>query len=178
VILVLGAIDSRKGADHLINCLAADTTLNAYGVLIAGRVADDMRNYLQSPAPLALSARRRLFVIDRFLEDEELTRCLRGADAVWLGYLEHRYMSGVLVLAGMAGLPVIGTNRGEIGECIDSYKMGVGVDVQRTADLAAALRRLLDAETRRHMGSQGRKAFAGHTVENFGDIVLDAFARR
>jgi glycosyltransferase involved in cell wall biosynthesis len=86
-------------------------------------------------------------------------------------------MSGVLVLAGMAGLPVVGTNSGEIGHCIESYKMGVTVDVKGTVDLAAGLRRLVDGETRRHMGSRGRKAFAGHTVENFGELVLDAFAK-
>jgi len=107
VILVVGAIDERKGVDILIDCLASDPTLNAYSVVVAGRVAEDVRSYLKSPAPLALSARRRLFVIDRFLDDRELTHCLYGADAVWLGYTKHNYMSGVLVLAGMAGLPVI-----------------------------------------------------------------------
>ena len=176
VILVLGAIDERKGVDILIDCLASDPTLNAYSVVVAGRVAEDVRSYLKSPAPLALSARRRLFVIDRFLDDRELTHCLYGADAVWLGYTKHNYMSGVLVLAGMAGLPVIGTSNGEIGHITESCEVGISVDVKRTDDLAAGLRRLLDSETRRFMGSQGRKAFAGHTVENFGGLVLDAFA--
>ena len=177
-ILVLGAIDERKGVDVLINCLAADATLNAFSVVIAGRIAEGVRSYLKSPAPLALSARRRLFVIDRFLEENELTHCLYGADAVWLGYTKHPYMSGVLVLAGMAGLPVVGTDAGEIGHCIDSYKLGVSVDLKSSAALAAGLRRLLDGDTRRHMGSEGQKAFASHTVENFGDVVLDAFANR
>jgi len=177
-ILVLGAIDERKGVDVLINCLAADATLNAFSVVIAGRVAEGVRCYLNSPAALALSARRRLFVIDRFLEEKELTHCLYGADAVWLGYTKHPYMSGVLVLAGMAGLPVVGTDAGEIGHCIDSYKVGVTVDLKSSAALAAGLRRLLDGDTRRHMGSEGQTAFASHTVENFGDVVLDAFASR
>ena len=85
-------------------------------------------------------------------------------------------MSGILVLAGMAGLPVIGTSGGEIGRFIESHKSGVGVDVKRRDDVAVGLRRLLDSETRRYMGSQGQKAFARHTVENFGDSVLNAFA--
>jgi glycosyltransferase involved in cell wall biosynthesis len=177
-ILVLGAINERKGVDVLIDSLAADATLSAFSVIIAGRIADGVRSYLKSPAPLALSASRRLFAIDRFLEDEELTHCLRGADAVWLGYSDHPYMSGVLVLAGMAGLPVVGTDMGEIGHFIDSYKVGISVDLKSSADVAAGLRLLLDGDTRRHMGSEGQKAFADHTVEKFGDMVLDAFARR
>jgi glycosyltransferase involved in cell wall biosynthesis len=177
VILVLGAIDERKGVDVLIDCLATDAALNAYSVVIAGRVAENVRIYLESSVPLALGEHRRLFVIDRFLEDSELPHCLSSADAVWLGYTKHNYMSGVLVLAGIAGLPVVGTKSGEIGDFIERYQMGVSVDVNRTEDLAAGLRRLLDGETRRCMGSRGRKAFAAHTVENFGDLVLDAFAK-
>jgi len=177
VILVLGAIDERKAVDALIDCLVTDTTLNPYTVVIAGRVAEDVRVYLKSPAPEALSASRRLFVVDRFLEDSELTNCFRATDAVWVGYRNHAYMSGVLVLAGMAGLPIVGTNSGEIGHLIERHLIGVGVDIKRRDDVAGGLRRLLDSDTRRHMGSRGRKVFAGHTVENFGELVLDSFVK-
>jgi len=176
VILVLGAIDERKGADVLINCLSADATLNAYNVLIAGRITERVRNYLSSAGPRALRAQGRLFMIDRFLEERELTDCLHGADVVWLAYKKHAYMSGVLVLAGIAGLPVISATTGEIGRFVRSHESGVCVDVTRADDIAAGLRRLLDCETRRRMGSRGKKAAAGHTVENFGESVLDAFA--
>jgi glycosyltransferase involved in cell wall biosynthesis len=83
-------------------------------------------------------------------------------------------MSGVLVLAGSAGMPVLGTRHGEIGRLIAKHGLGWIVSIDRPAELTAALLEMRDARTRTEMGQRARTAFAGHTAENFAAEILDA----
>jgi hypothetical protein len=98
-----------------------------------------------------------------------------AADVVWVGYRKHIYMSGVLVLAGRAGLPVVGTIEGEIGQLIMKHGLGSAARIDRPAEVATALRAMLDPSIRAEMGERAKRFFAQHTVENFGTRVLSAF---
>jgi glycosyltransferase involved in cell wall biosynthesis len=168
-ILVFGTLDERKGIDLLLAALASHHGLENYVVILAGRQSSNVRSELRKSQP-----RRRLVEIDRHLTDQEQSAVFAAADVVWVGYRSHLYMSGVLVLAGNAALPVIGTPDGEIGRLIAAHDIGVAVRVEYPAEVAAALRSMLDDGTRREMGQRAQSAFAGHTVEDFAASVLGA----
>ncbi len=89
--------------------------------------------------------------------------------------MNHIYMSGVMVLAGRAGLPLVGTKDGEIGRLITEHGIGVVAVIEQPGDVAQALRNLCDARRRITMGQRAQMAFAEHTPENFGTSVLSAF---
>ncbi len=63
----------------------------------------------------ALTAAGRLHELTHYLSEEEENTVFSSADVVWLGYLAHYQMSGVLVQAGMMGLPNIACEEGLIG---------------------------------------------------------------
>ncbi len=175
-ILVFGSIDERKGIDSLIAAIVSQNDLANYVVILAGQHSANMRSeILTRPAFAQLLAQNRLFVLDRFVSDTELGSLLAASDLVWVGYRNHIYMSGVLVLAGMAGLPVVGTMEGEIGRLITKHAMGVCARIDHPAEVADALRAMLDDARRREMGRRGRAAFEHHTVDGFGASVLAAF---
>jgi len=174
VILVFGAIDERKGIDSLVGAIELDPALSRYVIVLAGMQSQGVRHLLSLPLYANLRAQRRLIVLDRFVSDVELAQLLAAADVVWLGYRNHAYMSGVLVLAGKAAVPVLGTVQGEIGGYISKFTIGVAARIDQPSDVARGLLRLLDARLRSEMGQRARLVFSAHTIENFGDIVLSA----
>ncbi len=174
-ILVFGSIDERKGVDSLLAALAAQNDLASYVVILAGKQSPKMRKELLAPACTKMLSERRLIVFDQFVSEAELRRLLAASDVVWVGYRNHVYMSGVLVLAGKAGLPTVGTSQGEIGRLIIRHAMGAAARIDRPTEVAIALRKLLDGATRMEMGRRAKIAFDNHTVEGFGERVLSAF---
>jgi glycosyltransferase involved in cell wall biosynthesis len=174
-ILVIGAIEERKGLDSLLNSLAKGDDLHQWAVILAGKQSPVIREQARAGRWAELKSQKRLIVIDRFLTDAERNLVVTAADVVWLGYRNHVYMSGVIVLAGRAGLPILGTPEGEIGRLIAKYGLGLAARLDRPAEIAAALRAMLEARTRTAMGLRAQTAFARHTVQNFGAEVLGAF---
>lgn len=171
-ILVFGSIDERKGIDSLISAVATQADLAAYLVILAGKQSSTMRRGLLASMYGNLLAQNRLIIIDRFVDDLELGMLLAASDVVWVGYRDHIYMSGVLVLAGKAGLPVVGTSEGEIGRLINRHEMGVLARIEQPVQVAIALRAMLNDGARLEMGRRARLAFEDHTVENFGATIL------
>ena len=67
-------------------------------------------------------------------------------------------MPGVLIEAGMAGLPVVSTRVPGAGEVVDDGKTGVLVDIDDTERLTREVRRLIeDEELRLSMGRRARE---------------------
>ena len=130
---------------------------------------------MSTPVYARLHAEKRLIVLDRFVSAAELGSLMAASDVVWVGYRNHVYMSGVLVLAGRAGLPVVGTAEGEIGRLITRHALGTVARIDHRTEVANALRELLDGATRMEMGRRAEIAFENHTVENFGARILSAF---
>jgi glycosyltransferase involved in cell wall biosynthesis len=131
VILVYGAIDTRKGVDLLLDGLRHATAPRRWRVVTAGRHTPDTQA-LVGPHPEVMS-------IDRYIDDDTEEALFRCADLVWLGYRQHLAMSGVLVLAA-AGVPVLATHNGLIGWMTRRHSLGSVVDTARPDQVAAALR--------------------------------------
>jgi len=174
-ILVYGWIDGRKGADALLQTLALEPELDEYVVILAGEQSTNTRDLLRSEPYARFREEKRLIVLDRFISETEQSAVFAAADIAWLGYRSHLFMSGVLVLAGRAGLPVIGTREGEIGRLVETHQLGAVAAIGQLSDIARALRRMRDATMRYEMGQRARRVFAAHSVDNFGDTVLATF---
>lgn len=174
-ILIFGSIDERKGVDVLVGALASEEGLKDFVVVLAGRQCSSFRQQMGSSDFVHLQSQGRLIVLDRYLDEAEQGEAFAAADVVWVGYRDHIYMSGVLVLAGTAGLPVIGMNEGEIGRLISTHGLGAAAASDQSTDVARALRVMLESTGRREMGDNARRVFRDHTVERFGDTILTAF---
>ena len=174
-ILVFGSMDERKGIDALVRSISSQDGLENYVVVLAGKQSDNVRDEVRAMPCVELLSQKRLILINRFLSDDEQGLVFTAADVVWVGYRNHVHMSGVLVLAGRAGLPIVGSPVGEIGRIIAKYKLGIAARSDRPAEVKSALRALLDVRTRNEMGQRARAAFASHTVANFAAHVMGAF---
>jgi glycosyltransferase involved in cell wall biosynthesis len=173
-ILVFGTIDDRKGADLLVEALASGSGLDEYVVILAGRQSAGFAARMAGSSYVQLLAKKRLIVLNRFISESEQSDVFAAADVVWVGYRNHVYMSGVMVLAGRAGLPMVGTDSGEIGRLIAATKLGVAARMDEPAEIVRAVQAMRDADARIAMGQRAKAAFAHHTVGSFGRQVMAA----
>lgn len=136
VILVYGAIDGRKGVEHLLAGVRNKQFQKNLKILVMGRHTPAMRDKLQSE-PQVLS-------IDGYVDTATEEAGLRAADVVWMGYNAHYAMSGVLVLAAFAGKPVLATRNGLIGWMTRQHQLGVAIDCEDPELIYQTVRQLMD----------------------------------
>lgn len=176
VILVFGGVNERKGVYQLLRAIESVEVSANVEILLVGRQSTGIRDFLGSPKMEALKQNGRIHELDRFVDDSEANAAFHAADIVWLGYRNFDLMSGVLVLAGQLGLPVIGTSQGLVGHITRNHGLGLAVEIGNLREVREAINKLVtNEELRLEMGLKGRVKFSPHTVRNFTDTIMDAF---
>lgn len=175
VILVYGSLAKRKGIEALLQASQHTDFPSRCHLLMAGKQAPDAMPILQSPQAMRLRQTGRLHEVTHYLSEEEENTVFSAADAVWLGYLAHYQMSGVLVQAGMMGLPNIACEEGLIGWLTTRHQSGVVVPISDPSIVAKEIKDLFETPGRaREYGNNGRKAYASHTEDGAAKILLQA----
>lgn len=177
VIICFGSLTARKGVAELLHAAnAANFPAHAH-LLFAGRQDNDVRVLLSGALGTRLRSEGRLHEMNHYLTAEEEALIFAVSDIVWLGYVEHYQMSGVLVQAGAMGLPVIACQDGLIGWLTARHRTGIIVQVQYPDKVAAAIAQLLSLpEEMERLGKNGRIAYAEHTTGNAQAILRAAVA--
>jgi glycosyltransferase involved in cell wall biosynthesis len=176
VILVYGELSKRKGIKALLQASEHLDFPSRCHLLMAGNQAPEAMSILQSPQAMHLRQTGRLHELSHYLsEDEEKNAVFSAADAVWLGYLAHYQMSGVLVQAGMMGLPIIACEEGLIGWLTTRHQSGVVVPISDPLMVAKGIKDLFEIPGRAHeYGNNGHKAYASHTEKEAAKALLQA----
>ncbi len=144
LILLYGAVTSRKGVVELLRALTTPDFPPAVDVLLAGKVTETGINELLSESWVrALQADGRLKVIDRFIKIAEEPVLFAAADIVWVGYRGHYNSSGLLAQAVSAGRPVLACNEGILGWQTERHGLGQVVNPADSAEVAIAVAALL-----------------------------------
>jgi glycosyltransferase involved in cell wall biosynthesis len=176
VLLVLGTIDARKGLRELLDGLAASGNDSCFLVLLAGTHSDYAYRTLSSASYAPLVASGRVKCLDKVLDETEMEDCLAAADAAWVGYIGHRFVSGVFLQAASRGLVVIATTEGAIGQVAGGWPRAVLLDPANRAEVVDGLRR---AEALIGLGDieeSVAELLNDHSVAAFGAAVVDAIA--
>jgi glycosyltransferase involved in cell wall biosynthesis len=174
VVLVFGTLTARKGVAELLAGIAAAGRPELC-VLAVGAPDADTRALLAGPLAAALRATGRLQVVDGWVDAATAAAAFAAADVAWLGYRDHWQSSGVLVQAGVAGLPVIGCDAGLIGWQLARHGCGLGIDVTVPERVAGALEALAASPTlRATLGRRGAAGFAGYTVAHASRVIAAA----
>ncbi len=175
VILVYGALSSRKGIDVLLQATESDAFPSNVHIVLSGEQPVEVEAILQSATARRLRLDYRLHEIKRYVTNEESAAVFSAADFVWVGYRRHYLMSGLLVQAASAGLPVIACEEGLIGWLTRRYRAGIVVSTSSPPTIARAIMELCNnPDLALEYGENGRLAYASHTQENVGRIMLDA----
>lgn len=138
VVFAVGRLERMKGFDLLLEAVAEleDPTVQ---VVIGGDGAES-NSLREQAARLGLSDRVHL---PGRLSGGEVAATMSAADVVVIP--SRREAFGIVALeAWRAGTPVIGTSRGGMAEFMTDGQDGLIIDPEKRAELAAAIRRVLD----------------------------------
>jgi glycosyltransferase involved in cell wall biosynthesis len=148
VLLFLGLLSQRKGADILLDALPFLDADEDWRVVMAGTPetvgepeVERCRSRLAHP--------ERLIARLGFVPDEDVDRYFLAADAVVLPYRRsHLGTSGIVGRAAAAGKPVIVSDVGDIGPTVREHGLGLVVEPEDPQALADAIRGFLDDRVR------------------------------
>jgi glycosyltransferase involved in cell wall biosynthesis len=166
-LLFFGRILPYKGVPMLLD---AFSRLRAAGVDCTLRVAG--RGEIEAPANLL--KQQNLAIETGWVAPEAIGGILAAADAVVLPYLEAS-QSGVIAAAYGAGLPVVATPVGGLGEQIVDGETGTLANAVTANALASAIRRLIETPGLYGACRNGvAKYAAAHAAQNFATVLGDA----
>ena len=173
-VLIYGSIDERKGIVHALAAIdkiheQSDSELRGLKFVFAGRATPKMSSLFERYKRLYPE---NICIINRYIKDDEESKLFSESALVWVAYVNFYNMSGVLAQAGLAHKPVISNNVGLIAHLVNKYQLGVSVNVTRPEEICIAIKTLFhDKDTANQLGLNGYNKFAGHSVENFQDII-------
>ena len=149
VFLCFGVIRPYKGVEDLVAAFdrLPEAVRSASRLRIVGETWEGWTAPLEAVA--ASPNRDRIEVVDRYVEDAEVTRAFAEADAVVLPY-RRSSSSGPLHIAMSAGLPVVVTEVGGLVEAAGDYTGAVFAPAADPDALAAAMAPLLGRRGERH----------------------------
>jgi len=141
-VLSFGVIRPYKGVEDLVAAfdLLPDQVASRLRLVIAGETWQGWTAPLKAVA--ASPRRDQITVINRYVDDAEVSRLFREADAVALPY-RRSSASGPLHIAMSAGLPVLVSDVGGLGAAAGEYAGAVFTEPRDVADIARGLTDLL-----------------------------------
>jgi glycosyltransferase involved in cell wall biosynthesis len=176
VLLMFGELSRRKGTFQMLEAVAQmdPTEAGRIALVMAGPIADSDRESLQIMAGrIQQTGSAQLVVEDRFIPDREIQEFFAACDVVVAPYQRHIGMSAVLVRAARAGKPVLGPDRGLLGDLIRRERLGICVDATNPGEIAGALRRFLSHPPGRFLDQTAAAALADfNRVENFTGTIF------
>ena len=123
VVSISGSINShpRKNCPLLINALSDQGINKKICLLIAGKLTPDINEYIKKSQAFQ---DKRIFVIDRYLSDEELTTVTCASDLVCTPYSGHYCPSGIVLRAVKCDVPVLVPNYHWFKFMVEKFNIG------------------------------------------------------
>jgi glycosyltransferase involved in cell wall biosynthesis len=169
VLLFFGYVRPYKGLRHLLDALPAIQHACPCRVLVVGEFYEPKQPYLEQLAAHGLGERVR--IVDRYVDNEEVSLYFSAADVVVLPY-ESASQSGVAQIAFGLGVPVITTDVGGLGQAIEHDRTGLMVPPRDPAALAAAVIRFFDEGCAERFRAAIEARAAGAGWQSMAEVVL------
>jgi len=128
VILVYGAIIDSKGISELIQLFKVKNS-NVH-CIIAGKQIGKTKNFLENDKYVQfLKDKKKLSLYDDWHSEKKEAIFFSASDAIWIGYKNYSFPSGVLYQAISLKKPCIVSNDGFINKINKKYKFGETVNI-------------------------------------------------
>jgi len=175
-LVIFGTLDERKGIGVVLDALES-LPRDAQGrlaLVLCGRAVGPSRDDLLARiSTFAATSAVQLRLDDRFIPEADIQTLLQTCDLALLTYQRHVGSSGVLVRAASAGIPVLATDYGVVGEQVRRRRLGKAVDATDPRAVRDALVAWLDGEETIPFDPDAAAAFAReNTAEAFAETIF------
>jgi glycosyltransferase involved in cell wall biosynthesis len=176
LILCYGSLDSRKNISHLLAILQRDVS-QRLAALIVGQLSKEYELLLSGPDSMALKEKSRLFIHPGYASNRLEANSFAAADAAWVAYKGYAGPSGVMELAGAAGLPAIGSTIGVIGHLVAAEKLGLCIEgFSADDDYVRVLEFLTNSSAMSAASERSRERVCNHGA-SFGRAICETISR-
>ena len=128
VILVYGAIINSKGINELIQLFKVRKS-NVHCIIV-GKQIGETKNFLKNDKYVqSLKRQKKISLYDGWHSEKKEAIFFSASDAIWIGYKNYSFPSGVLYQAISIKKPCIVSNDGFTHELNKRYKFGVSIDI-------------------------------------------------
>lgn len=176
VALLFGGINARKGIHEVLAALhlLPPALQQACCLVVSGHIREAEKEKIRAGIQQVREATAvQVIVEDRFVEEEEIQGMVAAADLVLLTYQRHVGSSGVLVRAAHAGVPVLGSDYGLVGEHLHRRHLGLAVDATSPEAIAQGLTQVLTDPSALPFDVAKARLFAEeHTATRFAEIIF------
>jgi glycosyltransferase involved in cell wall biosynthesis len=162
-----GVLDSRKGIGPLLAAFSSAALSSADRLLLAGPLAPDVRQLLDSPASAALINSDRLLIIDRVLSTAEISTVTSAGNVIACAYPKQPHPVSMAIRALSRNRPIIGSDNYWLGRMVPKYHMGWTVNVADAEAFAAIIPHALDASSDWTRSEPAGELVKFASVENF-----------
>lgn len=167
----IGGMDARVAIPELIAAFSAATSNPTDRLLLAGKLLPEYKKFLEEEFK-ALIAHKRLILIDRYLDFEEINLGFCALDAVSLLYYKRANLSANLLKAVAVQRPAIANDFGYTGMMVKRFDIGWSCDVLNHQALVATLRKSLEACEAYHVNERTSRLIQFHHPDNYAATVL------
>lgn len=154
ILLAFGHVRPVKGIEDAIRGLSClNSTVK---MLVVGPCSEDYGHTLR--ALISLSGRARIDFRPGYVSNDDVMLYHRAADAVLLTYRDFHGASGALSQAIEAGVPVIASECGQIGQFVRKHELGILCQPGDAESIGSAIGRFLG------LGAREREKYASNVV--------------
>ena len=141
IILVYGAIIDSKGVEELLNIYKLKKP-NIH-CLIVGKQYGSTKNFLKnSNLVKSLIKKKKISIYDGWQTEIKESIFFNASDAVWIGYKNYSFPSGVLYQAVCLKKPTILSKEGFINELNKKFRIGISCDIKNPDDILNAVNKI------------------------------------
>ena len=138
----VGTFEPRKGIEPLLAAFVKATADEGDRMLLVGKFdAAIRRNVDERYAELRRT--KRLFLMDEYVTDRQLSMALSAMDVVAAPYVRHIGPSGIVLRALAAGRRVLVSDYGWCGQVVPRFDLGWACDTQNEAVFTASIQQAL-----------------------------------
>lgn len=181
VLMSLGILDSRKGPLQLLAAVKAlpAETQSKLCLLLIGKLDESLeREALAEMQWINEQTPAQVISHNGYIPDTQVQPYYELADVALTTYQGHMGMSSALIRAALAGIPILSSSYGLMGDMVRRHELGVVVDTTSPAAFTDALRQVLHAEPTSLFDPQQAQAFAGqHAPDAVGQTLADWVSR-
>ncbi len=175
IMLFFGDLTRRKGIFQLLEAVALlpESVVSRISLFLAGESAPADRDEIAQCCQRFKRRDIQLVLIDRRISDREMHGLFAVADLVLLPYQRQPGMSGVLLRAAAAQVPVLGSDYGLLGELIRRRRLGIAVDGSDPARITDAIEASLSYPPDELFDREEARRFAAeNSAEKYADTIF------
>ncbi|BAU15661.1 putative N-acetylglucosaminyltransferase [Leptolyngbya sp. NIES-3755] len=175
--LLFGAPGKRKGFRQVLDAIALlpPALCRRMALVLAGPISREYEELEEQITELTKTRAVQIVAQTTYVPDDEVQLYFQAADVVLAPYQRHIGMSGILVRSAAAQTPVLSSDFGLMGEMIQRYQLGLGVDSTSPEAISQGIMRYLLEIPGELCDRALQKQFADrNTPEQFASQIFQA----